>query len=95
MRSEVNERELLVVPRFKVLGFLCQVEEADYPALVEFTELSIPDISRSVGFLADRGLVQVRKERTGRVAHTIIRATPDGIREFRALLEGLRKYGLS
>ncbi|MEI2268828.1 hypothetical protein OHB93_05880 [Microbacterium sp. No. 7] len=55
----------------------------------------MPDISKAVGFLDDRSLVQVRKERIGRYAHTVVRATPLGVRTFRNLLDGLRKYGIS
>ncbi|GMA30109.1 hypothetical protein GCM10025875_01010 [Litorihabitans aurantiacus] len=89
-----RERELLVLPRFKVLGFLAQVEESDYASIADFTGLSVPDISRAVGFLDDRALVDVRKDRNGRYARTQVRATDDGVREFRALLATLRRYGL-
>jgi len=95
MSEVVTERELLVLPRFKVLGFLCQVDESDYPSLKEFTGLNTPDISKAIGFLEDRGLVQVRKEKSGRYSQTIVRATEQGVRVFRSLLDGLRKYGLS
>ncbi len=95
MTDTVTERELLVLPRFKVLGFLCQVDESDYPSLKEFTGLSTPDISKAIGFLEDRGLAQVRKEKNGRYAQTVVRATERGVRTFRSLLDGLRKYGLS
>lgn len=95
MTEAATERELLVLPRFKVLGFLYQVDESDYRSLEEFTGLSIPDISKAVGFLDDRSLVQARMERIGRYAHTVVRATPLGVRTFRNLLDGLRKYGIS
>jgi len=94
MSDVATERELLVLPRFKVLGFLCQVDESDYRSLEKFTGLTTPDISKAVGFLDDRGLVEVRKERSGRYSQTIVRATGDGVKAFRSLLDGLRKYGL-
>lgn len=87
------DRALFSPARFKVLGFLCQVEESDYPSIEKFTSLKTHDISRAVAFLDDEQLVNVRKERNGRYAQTVVQATAMGRRRFGALLEELKKYG--
>ncbi|NKG20969.1 transcriptional regulator [Paeniglutamicibacter terrestris] len=87
------QRALFSPPRFKTLGFLVQVEESDYPSIQKFTGLSLPDVSRAVGFLDENNLVQVRKERTGRYSVTVVRASEEGRAEFHRLLKSLRKYG--
>lgn len=71
-----------------------QVEESDYPSIQKFTDLSLPDVSRAVGFLDEHNLVQVRKERLGRYPVTVVRASDAGRAEFRLLLKALRKYGV-
>lgn len=81
-------------PRFKVLGFLYQVEESDYRTIQEFTGLSIPDISRAVGYLDEHNLILVRKERNGRYPQTVVAASDQGRKQFSALLRELKKYGV-
>ncbi|UNX53751.1 transcriptional regulator [Georgenia sp. TF02-10] len=80
-------------PRFKVLGFLYQVEESDYPSIQQYTDLTVPEISRTVGNLDDAGWVRVRKERNGRYSQTVVQATDEGRKVFRELLDELRRYG--
>ncbi|PPF34961.1 hypothetical protein C5E05_14045 [Pseudoclavibacter sp. AY1H1] len=93
--SETPElRALFSPPRFKVLGFLVQVEESDYASIGEFTDLGVPEISRTVKFLDEAGLVQVRKGQKGRYPQTLVRATPSGRERFRELLADLQRYGL-
>ncbi|MBF4548692.1 MULTISPECIES: transcriptional regulator [unclassified Pseudoclavibacter] len=93
--SETPElRALFSPPRFKVLGFLVQVEESDYASIGEFTGLGVPEISRTVKFLDEAGLVQVRKGQKGRYPQTLVRATPSGRERFRELLADLQRYGL-
>lgn len=92
--TEVDlQRALFSPPRFKTLGFLVQVEGSDHPSIQEFTGLSLPDVSRAVGFLDENNLVQVRKERTGWYSVTVVRASEEGRAEFHRLLKSLRKYG--
>lgn len=87
------QRALFSPPRFKTLGFLTQVEESDYPSIQEFTGLSLPDVSRAIGFLDEHNLVHVRKERNGRYPLTVVSASDTGRAEFRMLLKELKKYG--
>lgn len=94
MSDETLDRSLFTPPRFKVLGFLVQVEESDYPSIQEFTGLSTPDISRAVSYLDDARLVRVRKELKGRYPYTVVQATDVGRRRFKALISSLKKYGV-
>ncbi|MHC6176407.1 transcriptional regulator [Glutamicibacter sp. X7] len=87
------QRALFSPPRFKTLGFLTQVEMSDYPSIQEFTGLSLPEVSRAVGFLDEHGLVHVRKIRNGRYAQTEVAASEKGLTEFRKLLKEIKKYG--
>lgn len=87
------QRALFSPPRFKTLGFLTQVEESDYPSIQEFTGLSLPDVSRAVGFLDEQKLVHVSKGRNGRYPVTVVSASAAGRSEFHRLLKELRKYG--
>lgn len=87
------QRALFSPPRFKTLGFLAQVEESDYRSIQEFTGLSLPDVSRAVGFLDQHRLVHVRKERIGRYPLTVVCASSAGRTEFSMLLKELKKYG--
>ncbi|MHA7158656.1 transcriptional regulator [Glutamicibacter endophyticus] len=89
------QRALFSPPRFKTLGFLTQVEKSNYPSIQEFTGLSLPDVSRAVGFLDEHGLVHVSKGRVGRYAQTEVSVSEKGIAEFRKLLKEIRKYGAS
>lgn len=92
--NEVDlQRALFSPPRFKTLGFLAQVEESDYASIQEFTGLSLPDVSRAVGFLDEHNLVHVSKERNGRYPITVVSASEAGRAEFRLLLKELKKYG--
>lgn len=95
MNKEYLDRSLFTPPRFKVLGFLVQVEESDYSSIQEFTGLSTPDISRAVSYLDDAKLVRVHKELKGRYPHTVVQATDEGRRRFKAMLSSLKKYGLN
>ncbi|MGP9526861.1 transcriptional regulator [Glutamicibacter sp. AOP5-A2-18] len=87
------QRALFSPPRFKTMGFLIQVEKSDYPSIQEFTGLSLPDVSRAVGFLDEHDLVHVSKERNGRYPVTVVSASEAGRAEFRLLLKELKKYG--
>jgi DNA-binding MarR family transcriptional regulator len=80
----------LVAPkRFVTLAHLNQVEQADYPALIESTGMSTADLSKIVRDLEERGLVEVTKGRKNRYGHTLIRLTAEGERQFRQLLRTL------
>lgn len=87
------QRALFSPPRFKTLGFLAQVEESDYPSIQKFTGLSLPEVSRAIGFLDEHELVHVSKERNGRYPVTVVSASKLGLSEFHKLLKELRKYG--
>ncbi|GGF33342.1 hypothetical protein GCM10010922_05620 [Microbacterium sorbitolivorans] len=82
----------LVAPkRFVTLSHLSQVEQADYPALQESTDLSMPDLSKILRDLEERGLVEISKERKNRYGSTLVRLTPEGRRTFRNLIETLNR----
>jgi DNA-binding MarR family transcriptional regulator len=74
------------------MGFLCQVEKSNYKSIGEFTGLSMPDISRTVGTLEKHGYVKVWKERNERYPETIVISTELGRSEMAALVKELRKY---
>lgn len=80
----------LVAPkRFVTLSHLSQVEQADYSALQETTGLSMPDLSKVLRDLEDRGLVEISKERKNRYGTTLVRLTPEGRGTFRNLVSTL------
>lgn len=82
----------LVAPkRFVTLSHLSQVEQADYPALQESTDLSMPDLSKILRDLEERGLVEISKDRKNRYGATLARLTPEGRRTFRNLIETLNR----
>ncbi|MDJ0336624.1 transcriptional regulator [Cryobacterium sp. PH31-O1] len=93
MSEEPINKVLYPLQRFKVLGFLCQVESSNYGSIGEFTGLSVSDISKTIRTLEDHGYVMVRKTRRGRYPETLVRATELGQSEMKKLLRGLKKYG--
>lgn len=82
---------LLAPKRFVTLAHLNQVEQADYPALQEITGMSMPDLSRIIRDLQERGLVQVSKQRRNRYGHTLVRLSAAGRQQFGQLLTTLRE----
>ncbi|MGO3846262.1 transcriptional regulator [Agrococcus casei] len=82
----------LVAPkRFATLGFLNQVERADFSTLQTATDLTAPDLSKIVRDLEDRKLVAVTKERRTRYGTTVVEMTPDGRATFKNLLATLNR----
>ncbi|KIP53348.1 transcriptional regulator [Leucobacter komagatae] len=82
----------LVAPkRFVTLSHLSKVEQADYPALQESTGLSMPDLSKILRDLEERGLVQMSKERRSRYGATVVRLTPEGVQTFSTLVATLNR----
>ncbi|PBB09697.1 transcriptional regulator [Tessaracoccus rhinocerotis] len=82
----------LVAPkRFVTLSYLSQVEQADFPALQDTTGLSMPDLSKILRDLEDRGLVEISKERKNRYGTTLVQLTPDGRRTFLNLVATLNR----
>ncbi len=88
--SEIDAH--LVAPkRFVTLSHLSQVEQADYPALQETTGLSMPDLSKILRDLEERGLVEISKERRNRYGATLVRLTAPGRAVFTDLLATLNR----
>ncbi|MGO2520046.1 MAG: transcriptional regulator [Microbacterium sp.] len=82
----------LVAPkRFVTLSHLNQVEQADYPGLQESTSLSMPDLSKILRDLEERGLVEISKERRSRYGATLVWLTPEGKQTFKSLLATLNR----
>ncbi|MGP5220771.1 transcriptional regulator [Arthrobacter rhombi] len=89
--SEIN-KVLYPIQRFKVMGYLCQVEKSNYGSIAAFTGLSLPEISRTVKTLEEHGYVKVWKDRNGRYPETVVRATETGQDSMRTMLNSLRRY---
>jgi DNA-binding MarR family transcriptional regulator len=89
--SEINT-VLYPLQRFKVMGYLCQVEKSNYSSIKDFTGLSVPEISRTVKVLEEHEYVMVWKQRSGRYPETIVKATEAGRQAMRTLVENLRRY---
>jgi DNA-binding MarR family transcriptional regulator len=85
------DAHLIAPKRFVTLAHLHQVEQADYPALQEATDLSTPDLSKIIRDLEERGLVHVTKERRTRYGVTVVRLTPEGQETFKELLTTLNR----
>ena len=82
----------LVAPkRFVTLSHLSQVEQADYPALQETTKLSMPDLSKILRDLEERGLIEITKARRSRYGTTLVRLTPEGRHTFQTLMATLNR----
>lgn len=92
MTDETINKVLYPLQRFKVMGFLCQVEKSNYASIGEFTGLGITDISKTIRTLEDHGYVQVWKTRRDRYSETIVRSTPSGQADMAALIQALKKY---
>lgn len=92
MIDESINKVLYPLQRFKVMGFLCQVEKSNYASIGEFTSLSITDISKTIRALRENGYVKVGKERRERYSETIVRSTELGRREMAQLIRALKKY---
>lgn len=88
--EEVN-KDLYPIQRFRVTGYLSQVERANYKALSEGTGLSYPEISKNVKFLEEKGYVSVRKQRSGRYSETIVELSGKGRSELKLLVRTLRR----
>lgn len=88
---EIN-KVLYPLQRFKLMGYLCQVERSNYRSITEFTQMAAPEISRTVATLEQHGYVQVWKDRNGRYPETIVAATELGRREMKALVRALARY---
>jgi len=95
MTGEHINKVLYPVQRFKVMGFLCQVEKSNYESIAEFTNLSAPDISKTVRALEDNGYVKVWKIRRDRYPETIVRSTELGRSEMFNLIQVLKKYSVT
>lgn len=85
------EAHLLAPKRFVTLAHLNQVEQSDYPVLLEVTEMTVPDLSKIVRDLEERGLVEVTKERRNRYVRTVVRLSPEGRTRFTRLLRTLTR----
>lgn len=88
---EIN-KVLYPLQRFKLMGYLCQVERSNYRSITEFTQLAAPEISRTVATLEQHGYVQVWKDRNGRYPETVVAATDLGRREMKTLVRALARY---
>lgn len=86
MRYTEIDPHLVAPKRFVTLSHLNQVEQADYPALQESTGLSMPDLSKILRDLEERGLVEISKERKSRYGTTLVRLSPQGEKTFSNLL---------
>lgn len=89
--NDIN-KELYPIQRFKIMGYLKQVERANYSSISDFTELSYPEISKTVKFLEERGYVNARKIRSGRYPETVVEISREGSQQFADLLRALRKF---
>lgn len=85
------EAHLLAPKRFVTLAHLNQVEQSDYPGLLEVTEMTVPDLSKIIRDLGERGLVEVTKERRNRYGRTVVRLSPEGRTRFTRLLRTLAR----
>lgn len=92
MNGQPINKVLYPVQRFKVMGFLCQVEKSNYASIGEFTGLAVPDISKTVRTLEEHGYVVVFKTRRERYSETIVRSTELGRTDMAALVQELKKY---
>lgn len=92
MIDDSINKVLYPLQRFKVMGFLCQVEKSNYASIGEFTSLSITDISKTIRVLRENEYVLVGKERRERYSETIVRSTDLGRREMAQLIRALKKY---
>ncbi|MGO1183769.1 MAG: transcriptional regulator [Micrococcaceae bacterium] len=91
MAHQDLDAHLIAPKRFVTLAHLNQVEQADYPALQESTELSTSELSKIVRDLEERGLVAVTKERRTRYGTTLVRLTPEGRKTFATLLSTINR----
>lgn len=91
MVDEAINKAFYPLQRFKVMGFLGQVEESNYVSIGEFTSLSITDISKTIRALRENEYVKVGKERRERYSETIVRNTELGRREMAQLIRALKK----
>ncbi|WP_291279489.1 transcriptional regulator [Galactobacter sp.] len=73
------------------MSHLNHVEQADYPALQVATGLSMPDLSKILRDLEERGLVRITKERRSRYGATLASLTPEGQKTFRKLVDTLNR----
>ena len=89
--TDIN-KDLYPIQRFKLLGYLNQVERSNYDSVSKFTNLSYPEISRTVKFLEERGYVSTRKMKSGSYPETIIEISRHGQTEFVKLVNELRKF---
>ena len=89
--TQIN-KDLYPIQRFKIMGYLNQVERSNYESISEFTELSYSDISKTVKFLEDKGYLNTQKLKSGRYPETRVEISRMGSEEFSELLSELRKY---
>lgn len=89
--DEIN-KDLYPIQRFKLVGYLKQVERANYSSISDFTGLTYSEISRTVKFLEERGYLNARKIRSGRYPETIVELSPKGSSEFSILVQALRRF---
>ncbi len=89
--TEIN-KDLYPIQRFKIMGYLNQVERSNYSSISDFTGLSYSEISRTVKFLEENEYLNTRKVKLGRYPETIVEISRLGSREFTNLVQELRKF---
>ena len=73
--TEIN-KDLYPIQRFKIMGYLNQVERSNYSSISDFTGLSYSEISRTVKFLEENEYLNTRKVKLGRYpAAAVIRTS--------------------
>lgn len=85
------DAHLIAPKRFVTLSYLNQVEQADYPALQQTTGMTMPDLSKVLRDLEERGLVEIKKERRARYGATMVRLSAEGRRTFTTLLATINR----
>ena len=88
---ETVNKVLYPIQRFRIAGYLSQVERADYKSIAEFTGLSYPEISKNVKVLEEWEYVNVQKIRSGRYAQTVVELSAKGRSELKKLVQTLRR----
>lgn len=76
--------------RLGILAILCEVAEADVPALKAELGLTDGNLGRHLQVLADAGLITTERQLVGSRPRTTVRATKEGARAFRQEVAALR-----
>ena len=76
--------------RFSIVAGLAAVERAEFYAVRESVEISVPMLSKQVALLEGAGYVEVEKGRVGRRARTWLSLSAEGRAAYSRHVEALR-----